>query len=140
MLSIALNELVSHTGAQACYCKGLIEKGVNLANSPQNWSYTDKSGNVIHKQSNICFEVYNDVISSFSITQLWSTGWSYMVVVNAYILRVILIMVAKTLRFKNLTEEIKWVTIAIFWMYMFNYGFVYIFGPWDSRDSEIRII
>lgn len=63
-----------------------------------------------------------------------------MVVVNAYILRVILIMVAKTLRFKNLTEEIKWVTIAIFWMYMFNYGFVYIFGPWDSRESEIPII
>ena len=63
-----------------------------------------------------------------------------MVVVNAYILRVILIMVAKTLRFRNLTEEIKWVTIAIFWMYMFNYGFVYIFGPWDSRDSDIRVI
>ena len=63
-----------------------------------------------------------------------------MVVVNAYILRVGLIGVSKTLRFKNLTEEYKWVTIAIFWMYIFNYGFVYLFGPWDSRDSNMDLI
>ena len=46
----------------------------------------------------------------------------------------------KKIRFKNLTEETKWIMLALFWLNLFVYGFVYIIAPWDSRDSSIRVI
>ena len=30
--------------------------------------------------------------------------------------------------------------LSIFSMNLFNYGFVYLFAPWDSRESNIPII
>ena len=46
----------------------------------------------------------------------------------------------KKIRFKNLTEETKWIMLAIFWLNLFAYGFVYIFAPWDSRNINIDVI
>ena len=62
------------------------------------------------------------------------------VVINAYIIRCILIWAATLLRFTNVTAETKWTLVAIFYMSVFNYGFVYVMAPWDSRESGSSVI
>ena len=63
-----------------------------------------------------------------------------MVVINTKIIQIILIFLMKKIRFKNLTEETKWIMLALFWLNLFLYGFVYIIAPWDSRNSNIPVI
>ena len=63
-----------------------------------------------------------------------------MMVGNAYIIRLILIWIATKLRFRSVTDETIWVTIAIYYMSIFNYGIVYLAAPWDSRDSNSTLL
>ena len=51
-----------------------------------------------------------------------------------------MIWVAKQLKFKNLTEETNWIMLSIFFMYIFNYGFVYVFAAWDSREANLEVV
>jgi len=71
---------------------------------------------------------------------LLASGFSYLVVINAYLLRLVLIFCARKLRFTNLTEETNWIMLAIFYMNVFNYGFVYLWAPWDSRNVNIPVV
>ena len=48
--------------------------------------------------------------------------------------------VATKLRFTNLTKETNWIMLSIFTMNLFNYGFVYLFAPWDSREATFDFI
>ena len=70
---------------------------------------------------------------------LWATAFPYMVTINAFIIRSVMMWVATKLRFKNMTEETNWIMLSIFTMNLFNYGFVYLLAPWDSRDANMII-
>ena len=104
------------------------------------WSFTIDDGSTETFAEPICSDLYDKVFSSFSITQLYATIFSQGMVINAYIIRCILIWVATLLRFTNVTEETKWILVAIFYMSVFNYGFVYVMAPWDSRESGSELL
>lgn len=75
-----------------------------------------------------------------SFLYISSLIYSQLVVVNAYLIRLFLIWLAKNIRFKNLTKETNWIMLTIFYMNLFTYGLVYLLAPWDSSDSNIPIV
>ena len=124
----------------SCYCKRLYESVDDLSKIKQTWKWTNHDRSVDTYSAPVCKEVYDDIFSSFSIINLWSTIFPYMVTINAFIIRAVMIWVAKQLKFKNLTEETNWIMLSIFIMYIFNYGFVYVFAAWDSREANLDAV
>ena len=124
----------------SCYCEALYDTGIDLAAFKQSWKWTNEDHTVETREGPVCKQVHDDIFSSFSIINLWSTIFPYMVTINAFIIRAIMIWVAKQLKFKNLTEETNWIMLSIFFMYIFNYGFVYVFAAWDSREANLEVV
>ena len=83
-----------------------------------------------------CNDAYSFVYDVFSLFRLVASSFSYVVVLESLIVRKVLIWLAMKIRFKNLTQETNWIMLTIFSLNIFNYGFVYLLAPWDSRDSS----
>ena len=77
---------------------------------------------------------------TLNLQYLTAFGFSQLVILNAVWIRLFLIWLAKKLRYHNLTLETKWIMLSIFCMNSINYGLVYIFGPWDTRDCRFVLV
>ena len=133
-------EVISHTGAFSCYCNSLIEQGYDLKTTNQTIGWTEEDGSKTIWSDTTCYYVYKEALSTTSAISLWSMGFPYFVTINTFLIRTAMLWVAKQLRFTNLTKETNMIMLSIFFMSLFNYGFVYIFAAWDSREAKLNFI
>lgn len=79
---------------------------------------------------------YYSQTSSFGLIPLIVNSYSYIIVIAAFLIRELLIWLAKKIRFMNLTSETNFIMLSVFYMTLFNYAFVPLFSPWDAREFQ----
>jgi len=139
-----LSRKISHTGALSCYCRFMIEEaqanqkglGIKLQIDPQSWQVTEADGSVTTYSGPVCQDLFDSNFGTFSFGKMLSMAYSQLVVLWAVVSRLIMTILVKRIHFKSQTTEMKWIMIAIFTSNVFNYCFVYIFGPYDSHNHN----
>ena len=106
----------------------------------QNFStklYTDFE---VEIQKPLCYDMHTQYFSSYSFFQIISMAFSYLVVINAVWMRMVLIWIAQKLRLRNRTKETSFIVLTIFYMNLVNFGLVQFLAPWDSREAKFEAV
>ena len=70
------------------------------------------------------------------IGTIFLTLGSYVIIIAAMLIRELLILIGKRIRYFKLSQETSFVMISVFYMSLFNFAIVPLLSQWDSRETS----
>ena len=103
----------------------------------QSYKITELDGTVTEHSRPVCYSFARTIETKYLNQVSIGALLPYAVVLFATVVRLMLIMIAKTIRFRNRTSETIYILLCILWINVFTYGAVYLMAPWDARNTNL---
>ena len=118
-----INNAIARSNALFCFCEKYITDDSLPLDTKFSFEYTDPNSKrkIAIKEAPIC-EVYYSYMTGFGY--LLEMLYNYAIVIASYVFRSIFIYIAEKVRFLNLTNETRFVMMAVFHITFLNYGII----------------
>ena len=78
---------------------------------------------------------YAQIADTLGIGTATDMTYEYLVVLVNYLIVVVIVRLARYIRFTTKTKQDNFIMVTVFWIQFFNSGLLFVLAPWDSRGE-----